>query len=173
MTTPTRSPARLALALIAVLALSVAGCAADDESGANPDLAEETAVAETEPVTGGADVEPGVGLGTPVPGSFAEIPLPTNADPLSDPSTEDGVTVQTWSVTSSSPPVVLDHFDEVLPEQGWEPGEADATSVQGTEPAELAQSTWTRDGQTLLVTAADYDGADSETVQLSLQLTVD
>ncbi len=158
--------------VLLVLAMLVGLAACDtDTSGEQPELAGEV----TQPELGieeAGEAEPAAGTGSGpgalVDGDFAEIPLPTSAEPLNAATTENDVTVQTFMVTASTVTQTLDYFSEELPALGWAEGSVDTTGNTDTGAPEQGQSAWTKEGQTLLVSAAELEQDD---VQVSLQLS--
>ncbi|CAN5221301.1 hypothetical protein BH23ACT9_BH23ACT9_26750 [soil metagenome] len=165
-------------AVIAVTALLLAACDGDLE-GEQPDLA-----TQTEPETGlplAGDAQPAAGSQALVTSEFGEIDLPTGAEPLDEATVENGVTVQNFMVTGASAQQVIDEMRATLQEQGWLAGEDASTGISG-EAVEQAQTAFTRDGQTLLVTVVDTGGDQAGVgttgvdgggvgTQLSLQLS--
>ena len=188
---PTATPSRTrppAAAAALVLLLLLLGCTGEDVAdGAQPQLGgagtqpeqdiEGAWEAQLAPGAGGADPQLDAPeddqqvVGDPafVDGDFAQIPLPTTAEPYGDATVEDDVTVQSFEVTATSVNEVIDFYRGALEEQGWVAGQEEATGEQpGSDLPAQIRATWTRDGQTLLITAAGLDEDDS---QMTLQLS--
>lgn len=160
-------PDRSLLIAVLLTALSLTACSSDGADLGNPELAGE----RTEPELGiqeAGEAEPAAGPGALVDGDFAEIPLPTAADAVSEASVIEDVTAQSFIVTADSVNEVIGHFDQELPSLGWILGETVQTGDPSEGDVDQLQSSWTMDGKTLLVTAAQVEGDD---VQLSLQLS--
>ncbi len=179
---------RRTLVPLMALGLLLAACTSDETvDGVQPQLGGEV----TEPEqgiaeAGEAQLAPGAGVADPaddaagapdvdtdggavfVDGEFAEIPLPTAAEPFGGAETEDDVTVQSFSVTSSSPNEIIEFMTAELTAIGWTQGQVDSSGdTESGRPDQIA-ATFIRDDQTLLVTAADIGEDDS---QLTLQLS--
>lgn len=180
-------PTAIAAAVLTLL-LALTACSDDGaDDGAQPQLGGEV----TEPEqgiaeAGEAQLAPGAGVadeaaegpeagsqavGDPafVSGDFGQVPIPTGAEPFNDATVEDDVTVQSFQVTATSVTEVIDFYRGELEMLGWAPGQENASgeNADSGQPEQI-QATWTKDGQTLLVTAADIDGDDA---QLTLQLS--
>lgn len=158
---PTRMLRSLGLALLVLVA--VAGCSDEPDLG-QPGLADATEPERGFPMAG--EAQPGID-GDLVDGDLAGVPLPSASQPLSPSTVEDDVVTQSYEVTATSPAQVASFFRAELPPLGWDEG----TESVGTPPSEGTQTiqlTWTRDGDTLLVSIADLDGLAS---QFSLQLS--
>ncbi|MGI9018821.1 MAG: hypothetical protein ACR2HR_17235 [Euzebya sp.] len=158
-----------ALAL-ALLALLLGACTADT-SGSQPELAGQETVpelgfqraGEAQPGAG-----PGSGPGNLVDGDFAEIPVPTAAEALNESSNEQGVTSQSFSVTSMTLQQVAAHFEDVLPPLGWEPGQTDQSGETASGEPQQLQVTWFKANRTLLIAVAQQGG---DSVQMTMQLS--
>lgn len=157
--------------LALVMVVGLAACDTDTSSGEQPELAGEV----TQPELGieeAGEAEPAAGTGSGpgalIDGDFAEIPLPTSAEPMNEATTENDVTVQTFMVTASTVTQTLDYFAGELPSLGWEEGSVDTSGNTDTGAPAQAQSAWIKEGQTLLISAAELEQDD---VQVSLQLS--
>ncbi len=156
---------KIRILLLLVLVLVLGACSDSSDLG-DPDLAGGV----TEPDLGiqeAGEAEPAAGPGALTDGDFAEIPLPTAAQVISEASVIDDVTAQTFIVTADSVNEVIGHFDDVLPPLGWVEGETVQSGNPEPNDVDQLQSSWTMDGMTLLVTAVQMD----RDVQLSLQLS--
>lgn len=171
-----------AAALLALLVL-LAGCSQDIEDGEQPQLGGEVTQPEQGVAEAGeAQLAPGSGVVDPaadeeapgeqtiadrgfVDGDFGEVPIPTAAEPFDDPGVEDDVITQSFQVIATSPTELIEFYQGELTELGWAQGQINATG-EGT-PQQI-QATWTKSGQTLLVTAT---GLDEDNSQLTLQLS--
>lgn len=138
-------PAGVLAAVVATLALLLAGCS-DDATDANPDLR----AGEQAPVA--AD-----GLAA---GQLNDVPVPSGAEVRSELQDVDGAQTISYVVTASSPVGVQDFYAEQLPDLGWELEERD-------ELGEAVRSFWTMGEVRLLVAAS----GDDTSTDLSLQLT--
>lgn len=126
---------------------------------------------QADPQNPGADVGPDAVTGDTafVPGEFAQIPLPTSAQPYGQAMIEDDVVVQSFRVTASSPQTVISFYEEEMSAIGWEQDQEDSSGETGQDgaPSQL-RTTFTRDDQTILITATELDQDDT---QLTLQLS--
>ena len=165
------------LLLVLVLGLSLTACNDDDTLTE----AEEQAVLESDPIESfGDDVDesenqpdeqsgeqqPAVANGGGfVAGSFADVPVPSSAEPVGGPQDVDGVQTQNYVVTSASPETIMSFYAEELPARGW-------VERDRQEVGEALRSMWDMDDVSLLVVATDR-GDELEEVDLSLQLSTD
>lgn len=127
---PHRRPRRVALLIVAASLLLVAGCGADSDEGTQP--------------------RPDVT--TFEQGTFDDIPLVPESDPLTPPNEEDGVDARSYVVRNKTPAEVLRFYEQQLVE---------FTVV--SRPEEIGNDTyrgrWLLDGDRTLTVSATPGGA--------------
>lgn len=134
---------RLLLALTVSSLLALAGCGGG--GGGTED---------------GRDAQPNPETTTFTAEDLQAIPLPAGAEPASRPEDTDDVTTQSFRLPGRTPEEALNHFQTVLPGEGWEL--ADAPSPYGTQGY---RGEWVRDGTVLEISAGPFMQAGSETAE--------
>lgn len=102
-----RHLAGVVLAVVAALALLLAGCSEDTDTN--------------EPAAGPGEQQPAVGGGL-AQGVMAEVPVPSAAVQTGGLAEEDDVQTQSYEVVGTQPLQVMEFYEEELPPLGWEGG---------------------------------------------------
>lgn len=138
-----RSPHRLLLGALLVLALALTGCNSE----------------RNEPEAGPGEAQPAAGGGL-VQGELANLPIPDAADVAAPAVEEDNRQTVSYEVTQTSSEALMDFYDERLPDLGWE--QRDRTELPQGHRAE-----WSIQGFRLLIAAIE----EQDVTTLSLQIT--
>jgi hypothetical protein len=139
---------RTLVALLASVALALAAAACGDDD-----------VEEAQPVPGAASFGEG---------GFDDLPRYPGAEAVSDPTVEDDVTSQSYTIATATPDQVFDQLADDLSAAGWSAAEEPETGADDT-----FRGVWQRDDQEVVLSAttfADPDGTDEETTQYSYSL---
>jgi hypothetical protein len=138
---------RTAVGLLASLALAAAACGGGDD------------VAKAQPVPGAASFDEG---------GFDELPRYPGAEAVADPTVENDVTSQSYTIATATPDRVFEQLADDLGAAGWTAVEEPETGADDT-----FRGVWQRDDQEVVLSAttfADPDGTDEETTQYSYSL---
>lgn len=118
---------------------------------------------------GGADdveeTQPVPGAGSFGEGTFDELPRYPGAAAVGEPTVEDDVTSQSFTVATATPDRVFDRLADDLEADGWTPVGEPQTGADDT-----FRGVWQRDDQELILSATtfdDPDGTDEQTTQFS------
>jgi hypothetical protein len=126
------------------MTLGFVGCG-DDSNDAPPNGA-------------GGDAQPTPGETFYTAGTFDDVPLPRGATEIGTKTERDGAITQSFSVTATSPVVVMDFFVEALADREWVPVEpVESRGVNSLFGA------WDRDGRRLEVSAGPAPGIADDT----------